>query len=257
MTTTTPGSATPLGAPLRFGPQPAAIGAARPRFVRSPMVFVPRSEPELAAMPDEELVRYVAAAKKAGAADDATTAVFMLLYRHEPRMRNRVRARLPKHLAHHADVVADRILEPVTKSALTLAFRGESVGEWVRWWTVAIDRQCISFFRTREGRALEREAPLPSEHEGAPDAPSDRLGVELDVDALLSRTLGAEIVAGVLEAMDNPEHVAILRRAIWDDQPSKAVAQEYGTTDMNVDQIRKRFRAEVRAECERRGMDAP
>jgi hypothetical protein len=260
MTTTAPPprSATPLPAPLRFGAQPAALLAARPRFVRLAMAFVPRSEPELAAMPDEQLVRYVAGAKRAGATDHATTGTFMLLYRHEPRMRNRVRARLPRHLAHHADTVADRVLERVTKSALTLAFRGGSVGEWVRWWTVAIDRQYVSFFRTREGKALEREAPLPSERQGEDDeAPPDRLGVDLDVDALLSRTMGAEIVQSVLDAMDNPEHVAILRRAIWDDQASKLVADEFGTTDMNVDQIKTRFKRDLRAECERRGWDEP
>jgi hypothetical protein len=57
--------------------------------------------------------------------------------------------------------------------------------------------------------------------------------------------------------MDNAEHVAILRRAIWDDQPSKTVAEEFGTSAMNVDQIKTRFKRLVREECERRGVTGP
>jgi hypothetical protein len=208
-------------------------------------------------MPDEELIRYIAAAKAAGAMTDAVTATHLLLWLHEERMRNRVRLRLPRHLQHHAETVAEWVLERVTRSALGLPLKGSSVGEWVNWWGSAIDRQVISFWRSKQGQSLEEEARLPSEHEGEEDAPPDRLGVDFDTDRVLARALYGQIVNAVLQSMDNAEHVAILRRAIWDDQPSKTVAEEFGTSAMNVDQIKTRFKRLVREECERRGVTGP
>jgi hypothetical protein len=209
-------------------------------------------------MADEELVRYVADAKRAGAREHAVTATHMLLFKHEARMLARVRLRLPTHLQHQAQTVADWVLERVTRSALKLPVRGESVGEWVNWWGAAIDRQVISFWRTTQGQALEKQSRLPAEHQGEDDAPADDLGEDFDVDRVIAQASIAEALEAAVGRMDNAEHVAILRRAmlIWDDQPSKLVAEEFGTTAMNVDQIKSRFRTLVREECELRGWEA-
>jgi hypothetical protein len=75
-------------------------------------------------MSDTELVRYVAAAKASGATEEAVTATFVLLWLHEDRMRNRVRLRLPPHLRHHDETVAEWVLERVTRSALKLPLEG-------------------------------------------------------------------------------------------------------------------------------------
>lgn len=206
-------------------------------------------------MGDEEVVRYVAEAKRAGRREHAVTATHMLLFKHEERMLQRVRLRLPSHLRHHAQSVSDWVLERVTRSALQLPVKGESVGEWVNWWSAAVDRQVISYWRTAQGKALEREAQLPSEHEGDDDASVDRLGHDLDLDRVVAQACYAEIVDSALQTMDNERHVAILRRAIWDDQASKVVAEEFGETDVNVDQIKTRFKKTVREECERRGVE--
>jgi DNA-directed RNA polymerase specialized sigma24 family protein len=54
--------------------------------------------------------------------------------------------------------------------------------------------------------------------------------------------------------MDNPMHVAVVRAAYWEDLESKVIAEQHDTTAANVDQIKKRFRESLRAECERRGI---
>jgi hypothetical protein len=48
----------------------------------------------------------------------------VLLWLHEDRMRNRVRLRLPPHLRHHDETVAEWVLERVTRSALKLPLEG-------------------------------------------------------------------------------------------------------------------------------------
>jgi hypothetical protein len=127
----------------------------------------------------------------------------------------------------------------------------------VNWWTSAVARQVVSFWRSKQGQALEQEAQLPSEHEGEKNAPPDRVGVDFDADRILGQTLYAEIATAVLDGMDNASHAAIGRRAVWDDQTAKVVADEFGTTPMNVDQIKPRFKRLFREECERRGVTSP
>jgi hypothetical protein len=204
-------------------------------------------------MPDERLLGYAADAKRAGATADAQTAMWLLDYRHEGRLRGRVALKLPSHLRHHRGVVADWVLERVYASALKLQLRGESVNEFAKFCNVAVERQVVSFWRSAQGKALERETALPSGPGDGNDGARDARGEELDVDALVRRIEYTDIVDCVL-AQVNAEHVQILRRAIWDDRGSKDVALEFGTTASNVDQITSRFRREVRAECERRGV---
>ena len=205
-------------------------------------------------MDELQLLREVADARADGRLDDARLAIHMLLYKHDARMRRRVALRLPDHLAHHADTVADWVLERVMRSALKLDLQGTSVGEWVNWWSTAIDRQVISFWRTRQGQALERQDPLPSEHAGEDDATPDRLGEDLDVDGFLTRRSYGEIVQAVLDGIANPMHVTVVKLAFWEDLPSGEVAKRCQTTAVNVDQIKTRFRRDVRQECLRRGV---
>jgi len=172
-------------------------------------------------------------------------------------MRARVALRLPDHLAHHADTVAEWVLERVMRSALKLPLEGEHPGQWVNWWGTAIDRKVISFWRSVQGQALETETDLPSEHEGEEGKRPDRLGEELDVDALVSRLSYGEIVHSVLDSMDNQTHAAIVRAAYSGEPSSAEVADEFATTAQNVDQVKRRFRQELRAECDRLGITEP
>lgn len=168
------------GALLELGPRTLCS-----RPVRR-LIFRPRPDHELFAMQDEELVRYVAEARRAGAREHAVTATHMLLFKHEDRMRRRVSMRVPNHLGHHTESVAEWVLERIARSALALQVRGESVREWVNRWTNVIDRQVISYW-TAQGKALECWEQLASEHEGEEGSRPDRLGEDFDLDRLLSR----------------------------------------------------------------------
>ena len=217
--------------------------------------FVPRPDAELAGLDDDELVSYIVQAKKAKAIEHAETGMFMLLYRHEQRMRRRVQVALPGHLQHHGDTVADWVLERVWKSALKLPVTGESTGEWVNWTKTVISRQVISFFRSSQGQALEQEQQWPDDRpdaDGGSSAP-DTIGVELDIDALaLSLDYRAAIDAALANL--NAKHKAIIDAAYFEDLPSKDVGEEFGETYDNVDQIKKRFRTELHAQLVARGV---
>jgi DNA-directed RNA polymerase specialized sigma24 family protein len=202
------------------------------------------TEAELYAAGDEALLRHIAAAKRAGDRESAQTAMHLLIAKHEPRMRRRVGLRLPEHLAHHEETVAAWVLERVMQSALRLGLEGESVGEWVTWWGVAIDRQVISFWRSRQGQALEREEA----DDGTPrPEPAD------DADPV-AQLCYAGLVQDVLDRMENPMHVAVVRATFWEDLPAAEVAARHDTSEPNVHKITSRFRAELRRECERRGV---
>ena len=239
-------------ATVRWGVYPAmtANPERHPRFRR-------RSEADLYEMDELDLVHYVRDAKSAHQDDQARLAVHMLLFKHERRMRHRVAIRMPEHLAHHADVAAEWVLERVSRSALKLGFEGRSVGEWVNWWGTAIDRQCISFWRTAQGQSLEREQSLPSEQAGEDDAAPDTLGEPLDVERLLAQACYSGVVQAVLAGIENPMHVEVLRLAFWDDLESSEVARRCETTAANVDQIKSRFKKVLKQECQRRGVTEP
>jgi DNA-directed RNA polymerase specialized sigma24 family protein len=211
------------------------------------------SDAEVYALPSEALLTYVADAKRHGANDHARTAVHLLLFRDEARMRNRIRARLPSHLERHADTVAEWVLERITRSALLLQFEGQSVGEWVNWFETAIKRQVISFWRSAQGKALEREDMLPAEHEDTYGV-RDWIGVDFDDERVAARLDGGDAIRAVLAGMTNADHVRALHAAFWEDRASTDVAKTLGISAANVDQIKSRFRKELRAELERRGV---
>lgn len=218
------------------------------------------TDAELFALEDHELVAYIAKAKQAGNRDRAVAATHILLHKHEGRMRQRVALRLPEHLWHHAPTVADWVLERVTRSALKLPLEGESIGEWVRWWTRAINRQVISFWRSRQGQALEAEVELPEEHEGDESEVRRRrpnkLGEAFDVDAQLSALVRDQLIARVLDGIENRKHVAIIEAAIFENLPSKEVARRFETSADNVDQIKSRFKARLRQEFQDQGIES-
>ena len=245
--------AAPVAASIAWGPQPPFMSALRPP--RSSRPFVPRSDVELSKFSDEDLVAYIARAKRAKAVEHARTGVFLLLYRHEQRMRRKVQAQLPPFLSHHSETIEEWVLAKVMKSALKLPLTGESAGEWTNWWKRVVTRQVISFWRSSQGQALEKEIEWPDQRVvGDDDATgADTVGEDFDVDALaLSLDYRAAIDAAL--AALNETHRAIVEAAYFEDRPSKDVGAEFGETHANVDQIKKRFREALRAELVARGV---
>ena len=211
----------------------------------------PLTDAELFALEDHELVAYIVRAKGAGNLERAVAATHVLLHKHEDRMRQRVALRLPEHLWHHTDTVADWVLQRVARSALKLPFEGGSIGEWVNWWTSAINRQVISFWRSRQGQALEAEVALPEEHEGEEDTGGRRgpntPGKDFDVDAHVTALVRDQAIERVLSGMKNERHVEIIEVAILEDRPSKEVAKRFDTSAANVDKVKSRVQGEPEA----------
>lgn len=228
------------------------MSALRPPSSARP--FFARSAHELYVMSDDDLVAYIVAAKRSGAVDDATTGVNMLLFRHEGRMRRQVHNELPAHLRHFSETVEEWVLERVVRSALKLGVTGEHMGEWVNWWKTAVSRQVISFFRSAQGQALEREQEWPDMRAAAgDDGVADTVGVELDVDALAGSLDYRAALDAALAAL-NDKHRKIVDAAYFQDQASKDVGAEFGETVANVDQVKKRFKELLRAELTSRGV---
>lgn len=206
-------------------------------------------------LPDEQLVAYVARAKRCGADEHATTATFHLLYRHEQRMRRKVQAQLPAFLSHHAVTIEEWVLEKVWGSALKLPLKGESAGEWTNWWKMVVTRQVVSFWRSTQGQALEKEIEWPDQRVAGDDdaTGADTVGADFDIDALaLSLDYRSTIDAALAQL--NETHQAIVEAAYFEDRPSKDVGTEFGETHDNVDQIKKRFRNALRGELVARGL---
>lgn len=249
---------TTIGGPARnsiaWGPALSAMSALRP--LPSSRPFVPRTDAELSALPDDELVAYVARAKRCRATEQARTAVFLLLYRHEKRMRAKLRAQLPAFLSHHAETIEEWVLGKVWESALKLPLKGESPGEWTNWWKTVVTRQVISFWRSKQGQALEQEIEWPDQRVAGDDEGStgaDTVGEDFDIDSL---ALSLDYRAAITAALDtlSDTHRAIVEAAYFEDRPSKDVGAEVGETHDNVDQIKKRFREVLRAELVSRGV---
>lgn len=181
--------------------------------------------------------------------------MFLLLHRHEKRIRRKVQAQLPSFLSHHSETIEEWVLEKVWASALKLPLKGESAGEWTNWWKTVATRQVVSFWRSKQGQALEREIEWPDQRtSGDHDSPgADTVGEDLDIDALaLSLDYRGAIDAALQQLSD--KHRAIVEAAYFEDRPSKDVGAEFGETDANVDQIKKRFREALRAELLARGV---
>jgi DNA-directed RNA polymerase specialized sigma24 family protein len=147
------------------------------------------------------------------------------------------------------------VLEKVWRSALKLPLKGESAGEWTNWWKMVVTRQIVSFWRSTQGQALEKEIEWPDQRAfGDGDATgADTIGKDFDIDAL---ALSLDYRAAIDAAMGdlNPTHRAIVEAAYFEDRPSKDVGAEFNETHDNVDQIKKRFRNALRAELVARGV---
>ena len=227
---------------------PGPVPRMRPRYR-------PLTDAQLFDLDEIRLVAHVAEAKRQGDLEQARRAVQMLMFVHEAKMRRRVGLRLPDHLAHHEEVVASWVLKKVLESALKLQLEGESIGEWVSWWSTAIDRQVISFWRSAQGQALEKEAKLAAAGEGDNAADGlERVSDGFDVDRLVAQTCYAIVVADVIDRMQNEAHVKVVRMSMHD-LPSADIAARLGLTIANVDKITSRFRRDLKAECLARGIE--
>ncbi len=119
--------------------------------------FVPKNDLEIAALGEEAVLAYIAAAREAGDLGSAQTATGMLAYRHQDKLRARVQL---KASGEHVDQIVDAIL----MSAIRSSFDGRFAGEFTNWLKTITKYRIADFYRG--GGDDPTFLPLPDEHEG-------------------------------------------------------------------------------------------
>jgi RNA polymerase sigma-70 factor, ECF subfamily len=191
-------------------------------------LFRTLDEPDLQRLADDALIEYMRRARAAGD-PSASTALAILVYGHWSNVERRVRMKVPAQQVEDltGDIVAD---------AITSAFDGKSVGEFVSWLNTITRREIADFYRRGPGRMDVGDA------EGLePEAPSETGEVEVR-DAI-------ERVMATLR----DDHRAIVDMVVFDDRSAGEAAEAAGTTEANVHQIVSRFRRALRGELQAGG----
>ena len=191
-------------------------------------MFRPFDEHDLQRLDDDGLIAYMRRARAAGD-PSAATALAIVVYGHWPNVERRVRMKIP--VQHVEDLTGD-----IIANAITSAFDGTSVGEFVSWLNTITRREIADFYRRGPGRMDVGDA------EGLePEAPSE--AGEVEVRDAIERVM----------ATLRPDHRAIVDTVVFDDRTAAEAADAAGTTEANVHQVVSRFRRALRAELEAGG----
>jgi RNA polymerase sigma factor (sigma-70 family) len=205
------------------------------------------NDAQLDRLTDDELIAYLRDARAHEDVEAATLALQMLVYGYI----DTVAYRVALNLRDSPDHVVEEITGRVVVSAITSAFRGESVGEFRSFMNRIIERRIADYLRTKR----VREVPLAEEHQDEPDvrgatveAP-DETG-EVLVQALIDQALAelSEVHRAVVElhvfcAASAKETAEVVTRHFPDLQPPMG--------ENNVHQIGSRFRRRMRDLLER------
>jgi RNA polymerase sigma-70 factor, ECF subfamily len=192
-------------------------------------LFRSLDEHDLQRLDDDALIEYMRRARTAGD-PSASTALAILVYGHWVNVERRVRMKVPAQ--HVEDLTGD-----IVADAITSAFDGKSVGEFVSWLNTITQREIADFYRRGPGKtkAVDTEGLEP-------EAPSETGEVEVR-DAI-------ERVMATLR----PDHRAIVDMVVFEDRSAgEAAAAVPGMSEANVHQIVSRFRRALRGELEAGG----
>jgi RNA polymerase sigma factor (sigma-70 family) len=209
--------------------------------------FRPLSENELAALSTEELIAYHHEARRLGRHSEAQTALGILIWSFEDRVRYWVSRKVPGR-------EVDDVVHTVFESALKSSFEGtlpEQFGAWLR--AIAI-RRVSDYHRSAERRP--KEEPLPEEHEGTEEIWGAVGEVPDPTEEVIARSVSEQALAELSQ-----EHRRVIELAGpvdlgFDGRPAKETAtminDQLGAqlddpmTDVNVHKILSRFRKRCR-----------
>jgi DNA-directed RNA polymerase specialized sigma24 family protein len=199
--------------------------------------FRPQCELQLHRLSDDELIAYLRDTRASGDLDAARLALHILVFGYMDHVRSRIALKVPAP-------VVDEVAGHALISALSGAFRGESMGEFRSWLHVIVDRRIADFHRV--GR-LEI-VPLVEEHSGL-------TSVGDETNAVAVRNVVESAMADLSDV-----HRAVIDRYVFDglsaDETSRVVAREFPTpphppiSPANVHKIAQRFRDRLRASLE-------
>lgn len=205
------------------------------------MPFRDRQDSELSSASDEELLAFIVAARAAGRLERARVALSILVYGHWDNLVRRAQLKLPSR--QDAEDVAGEALA----SAVTAAFAGESIGEFVNWMHTILSRRIADFFR-RRGSVVP--GPLLSEHEGDREMFGEVPSVEPEGPGLLAVH---EAIAAAFARL-SPVHQEVVDLYVFAGYSAQdTAARMEGMSEDNVHQIASRFRRDVRRLLEGEG----
>ena len=194
------------------------------------MAFRRRSEHELDALSDDELIAYIRDARAAGALAEGRLALQILVFGHWDNVTARLRMKLPAH------AVEDTAGE-VIASAIASSFAGESIGEFKSWLSTILHRKVVDFYRDRE-RTIDAR-PL----EGDDDDRAAIQPMSPDDAGYVETQLVIESVLGELRD-DHRRVVEII--VLHGRSAEEACTEVEAMTPDNAYQIVRRFRQRLR-----------
>lgn len=189
--------------------------------------FHERSEHELSALSDEQLLAYIKRARDTGRTATMTQAVRVLVWGYLRLVEYRVALKVPRH-------EADEVVGEIIESALKSAFDGVSKGEFHNWIHTIADRRIADHFR--RNRLETTTLPDGSDDAGGRDIPQAADEGTVDVQRAIDAA-----VADLSET-----HRQIVDLYVFADLPAGEVAARTGETEANVHQVASRFRKRMR-----------
>lgn len=205
------------------------------------------SDADLDGLADEQLVTYIARARRAKHFQTAGRALAILMWGYEPSISVRVAKKVPGHAVEN---VAEKVLKSVIDDALEgkVPFSGASVPEFRSWLGTIISRRIADYYRGPRSTMTR----LGLAEEVGEDEPGVQLETRDAADAVVDRALVQEALGRM-----SPAHRTVAQMAELDGYSAAEVtAAVPGMSANNVYKIRERFRtqvAELVAEAEQTG----
>ena len=195
---------------------------------------------ELDGLPDEQLVAYVAKARRAGALDAAHVGLAVFANRRFDDLVRRALAKMPSRA--DAEDVAAQTLRDVFKAA----FDGQSVGEAVKFMNTILARRIADWHDSRK-----QAEPLPEDQDD-----EDAWGRDAaTVDDETARVDLAAVVAQIYDQLESDPHRQVVDDYVFGGYGAKETADRVNTSfpdldppmsDQNVHKIASRFRQDLR-----------
>ena len=203
------------------------------------MNFRQFNDDELGGLPDEELIAYVTRARKAGQLDAAVTAVQVLAYSYEDRVRGFIYNQLGSKGARVVDEVAERTIADAIASAAS--FQGDDIKQFRAWVFQIARRRRVDYLRKR------RVDEVPMAFERGEDSDEREFGEGDPIDAIDR----GSIFNQALSELNKDEHKFIVLLDAFRDLPHKQIAEHVNRhfgdrlddpmSEQNVNKILSRF----------------
>ncbi len=200
---------------------------------------------ELAKLPDEQLIDYVAKAREAGNLDAARLGLGVFANRRFTDLARIASSKMPSW--DDAEDMAAQTIRDVFRAR----FDGEAVGEAVNFIKRVLARRIADFYDSR--KPVDR---LPEEDDSekgprAPDAAVDQ--------GEIGRVDAQDCVDRIYGSLEADHHRAVVDHYVFEGYTAKETAEKVNTffpdldppmSDQNVHQIASRFRSDLRDELE-------